>query len=87
MCLEGTNVEDYEEELTGTEIMLPTLAMLNYNLEQATTYPGKALIYLKKIYCDTDILLKLQKTTSNQEDFDRAFTRGIHKEDIGEKID
>lgn len=50
--------------------MLPTLATLNFNLEQATHYPGKALLYLKKIYEDSEIILKMQKTAVTQESFD-----------------
>lgn len=83
----GADGEDQGGEVQGPEILLPTLATLTFNLEQATNYPSKALIYLKKIYQDSEILLKMQKTAAQQEDFDRAFTRGFYEDDVGDKID
>ena len=47
-------------------MMLPTLKTMNFDLEQAMNHPGKALLQLKKIYEQSEIVLKLQKTALTQ---------------------
>ena len=68
--------------------MLPTLKTMNFDLEQAMNHPGKALLQLKKIYEQSEIVLKLQKTALNQQMFDKQFTLGYdNAQEIDESFD